>query len=135
MRVTEQIDALDIMGINSANFLVLPKILACIIFNPLLIAISIFIGVIGGYIAGSVTNDWTTAEFTTGIQMHMPNLFSLMPLSKRLFCFHHCYNTCLFRLYRKGGSLGSGAFQHTSSSLDDGFHHHLRANTHSINFE
>ena len=39
MRVTEQIDALDIMGINSPNFLILPKILACVIFNPLLIAI------------------------------------------------------------------------------------------------
>ena len=94
MRVTEQIDALDIMGINSANFLVLPKILACIIFNPLLIAISIFIGVIGGYIAGSVTNDWTTAEFTTGIQMHMPNCFHLC-LIKTMFCFHYCYNTGL----------------------------------------
>ena len=40
MRVTEQIDALDIMGVNSANFLILPKILASVIFNPLLIAIS-----------------------------------------------------------------------------------------------
>lgn len=41
MRVTEQIDALDIMGVNSPNFLILPKIVASVVFNPLLIAISI----------------------------------------------------------------------------------------------
>ena len=45
MRVTEQIDALDIMGVNSANFLILPKIIASVIFNPLLIAISIVFGI------------------------------------------------------------------------------------------
>ena len=49
MRVTEQIDALDVMGINSANFLILPKIIACVFFNPLLIMISIGFGLLGGY--------------------------------------------------------------------------------------
>jgi phospholipid/cholesterol/gamma-HCH transport system permease protein len=49
MRVTEQIDALDIMGVNSANLLILPKIIASVIFNPLLIAISIVFGIWGGY--------------------------------------------------------------------------------------
>ena len=109
MRVTEQIDALDIMGINSANFLVLPKILACIIFNPLLIAISIFIGVIGGYIAGSVTNDWTTAEFTTGIQMHMPNLFFTYAFLKTIvFAFIIATIPAYFGYTVKGGALEVG---------------------------
>lgn len=50
MRVTEQIDALDIMGVNSPNFLILPKIFASVVFNPLLIAISIVFGIWGGHL-------------------------------------------------------------------------------------
>ena len=75
MRVTEQIDALDIMGVNSANYLILPKILACVIFNPLLIALSICVGIIGAYFAGEFTGNWTSAEFISGVQMYMPTLF------------------------------------------------------------
>ena len=66
MRVTEQIDALDIMGVNSPNFLILPKIIASVIFNPLLIAISIAVGIWGGYIAGIATGNWTKADYITG---------------------------------------------------------------------
>ncbi|MDO5614663.1 MAG: ABC transporter permease, partial [Cruoricaptor ignavus] len=69
MRVSEQIDALDIMGVNSANFLIFPKILASVVFNPLLIALSIVVGIWGGYIAGQLTGNWTSAEYITGIQM------------------------------------------------------------------
>ena len=55
MRVTEQIDALDIMGVNSANFFDFTKILASVIFNPLLIAISMVFGIWGGHLAGIAT--------------------------------------------------------------------------------
>jgi phospholipid/cholesterol/gamma-HCH transport system permease protein len=51
MRVTEQIDALQIMGVNSANYLVLPKLVAAILFNPVLIVVSMFLGIIGGLLA------------------------------------------------------------------------------------
>src|SRR5665647_157008 len=51
MRVTEQIDALEIMGINSASYLVLPKIIATLIFNPILTLIAIIVGIFGGWIA------------------------------------------------------------------------------------
>ena len=50
MRVTEQIDALDVMGINSSSFLVLPKIIALLIVNPTLIILSMFCALSGGYI-------------------------------------------------------------------------------------
>ena len=50
MRVTEQIDALEIMGINSANYLILPKIIAAVFINPILIVISIFLGLLGGWL-------------------------------------------------------------------------------------
>jgi len=51
MRISEQIDALEIMGVNSANYLILPKIVAAVFINPFLNIISIFVGLIGGYLA------------------------------------------------------------------------------------
>lgn len=60
MRVTEQIDALDIMGINSANFVVLPKIIGFVLFVPVLCILSMFMGLVGG---------WFIAEFTTMISV------------------------------------------------------------------
>lgn len=69
MRITEQIDALEIMGINSISFLILPKFIACLLFHPFLIMISIIIGVFGGWIAGQITGGWITYEYMTGIQM------------------------------------------------------------------
>jgi len=55
MRVTQQIDALDVMGINSANYLILPKILASVFFNPILIVMSIAISLVGGWIVSLLT--------------------------------------------------------------------------------
>lgn len=51
MRVTEQIDALQIMGVNSANFLIFPKLVAALFFNPVLITMSMFLGLVGGLVA------------------------------------------------------------------------------------
>ncbi len=68
MRITEQIDALEMMGVNSACFLVLPKIIAAILFNPILTVISIFVGIIGGWVAGFTTGLVTSDEFIYGLQ-------------------------------------------------------------------
>ena len=109
MRVSEQIDALDIMGVNSANFLILPKIFACVIFNPLLIALSICVGILGAYFAGELTGNWTSAEFTTGIQMYMPNLFIIYAFLKTLvFAFIIATVPAYFGYNVKGGSLEVG---------------------------
>ena len=51
MRITEQIDAIDVMGINSANFLILPKMFAALLFNPILVIFSMGLGLIGGFVA------------------------------------------------------------------------------------
>ena len=51
MRVTEQIDALKTMGVNSANYLILPKMVAALLFNPVLITMSMFLGLVGGLLA------------------------------------------------------------------------------------
>ena len=56
MRVTEQIDALEIMGVNSANYMILPKITAFVTFMPVLVIFSMFLGIVGGYVICVVTN-------------------------------------------------------------------------------
>ncbi|MCG7279977.1 ABC transporter permease [Chryseobacterium taklimakanense] len=109
MRVSEQIDALDIMGVNSSNFLILPKILACVIFNPLLIALSIVVGIFGGYLAGEITGNWTSADYITGVQMYMPTLFFTYAFVKTIvFAFIIATVPSYFGYNVKGGSLEVG---------------------------
>lgn len=67
MRVTEQIDALEIMGVNSANYLILTKIVAFVAFIPVLVIFSMFSGIIGGYITASFTGVITIAKYEYGL--------------------------------------------------------------------
>ena len=67
MRVTEQIDALEVMGINPLNYLVFPKIIA-LLFYPFLIAIIMFVGILGGYLAAVYGNLVSSEEFIVGLQ-------------------------------------------------------------------
>ncbi|HLU81669.1 MAG TPA: ABC transporter permease [Flavobacteriaceae bacterium] len=67
MRVTEQIDALEVMGINSLNYLVFPKIIA-LLFYPFLIVISMFLGIMGGWIAGVYGGFASSTAFIAGLQ-------------------------------------------------------------------
>ncbi|MAN58361.1 MAG: ABC transporter permease [Flavobacteriaceae bacterium] len=67
MRVTEQIDALEVMGINSLNYLVFPKIIA-LSFYPFVIAIAMFLGITGGWLAGVYGGFTSTTDFAAGIQ-------------------------------------------------------------------
>lgn len=68
MRVKEQIDALDIMGVNSAGYLILPKILASMFINPFLVMVSMFLSILGGYIAGTGTGIISSTDYLQGIQ-------------------------------------------------------------------
>ncbi len=68
MRVTEQIDALEVMGINSVNYLVFPKIIAMLLL-PIVINISMFLGILGGYVATIYGGFSSSADFIEGIQM------------------------------------------------------------------
>ena len=68
MRVTEQIDALEVMGVNTYNYLIFPKIVAMTIY-PFIIVISMFLGIFGGYFA-CVTGGFTThTDFIDGLQL------------------------------------------------------------------
>jgi len=68
MRVSEQIDALEIMGVNTASYLIMPKIVATVIFNPLLTLMSIIVGILGGWLAGVTTGVVSSQDFIYGIQ-------------------------------------------------------------------
>ena len=67
MRITEQIDALEIMGVNSASFLILPKIIGAVIINPFLTVISMFVGILGGWLAVVVTGALSPADYIYGL--------------------------------------------------------------------
>lgn len=109
MRTTEQIDALEIMGVNSASFLILPKIIACVIFNPLLIMISLSLGVFGGWLSGEVTGNWTGSEYITGIQLQSLPLFYWYCIVKTIvFAFVIATIPAYFGFFVKGGSLEVG---------------------------
>ncbi len=69
MRITEQIDALEVMGINSTSYLVFPKILASIITYPMLVVIAGFLSITGGYFAGVFTGIVTEADYIYGLRV------------------------------------------------------------------
>ncbi|SDK32405.1 phospholipid/cholesterol/gamma-HCH transport system permease protein [Catalinimonas alkaloidigena] len=68
MRITEQIDALEVMGINSSSYLVLPKILAAVIMFPMLVILSGFLSLLGGYLAATLTGAMTEKDYIYGIR-------------------------------------------------------------------
>ncbi len=68
MRITEQVDALEVMGINSSSYLVLPKVIAAMITFPMLVILAGFLSILGGYIAGTVTGIITPEDYVTGLR-------------------------------------------------------------------
>ncbi|MFY0686152.1 MAG: ABC transporter permease [Cyclobacteriaceae bacterium] len=68
MRITEQIDALEVMGINATSYLVLPKVVASMIMYPMLVVLSIFLILWGGYMAGTITNIMSGTDYLYGIR-------------------------------------------------------------------
>ncbi|MEO9872981.1 MlaE family ABC transporter permease [Ekhidna sp.] len=69
MRISEQIDALEVMGINSTSYLVLPKIIASVFMFPVLVIIAAFVAITGGYIVSMLTGVISTTDYITGIQI------------------------------------------------------------------
>ncbi len=84
MRVTEQIDALEIMGINSLNYLVLPKVVAVLFFYPILVILAMFLGILGGWVAGILTDLFFTEDYITGIQLEFNPYFVKYAIIKTL---------------------------------------------------
>mgnify|MGYP000693769343 FL=1 len=85
MRVTQQIDALEIMGVNSASFLILPKIIGLVTMIPLLVIFSIVSGIIGAYATAYIGHIITPADLTAGMQHDFMQWFVWMGIIKSLF--------------------------------------------------
>ncbi len=109
MRVTEQVDALDIMGVNSAAYLILPKILAGIFIFPFLIIISMFLGVFGGMLISWATGIVTVNDYIYGIQFDFKPFSITYALIKSLvFAFVITSISSYFGYYAKGSALEVG---------------------------
>ncbi len=109
MRVTEQIDALEIMGVNSASYLILPKLIATLVFNPFLTLISICVGILGGYVVGTTAGVITSQDYIYGIQYAFIPYYITYSLIKTLFFAFIITSVSAFQGYFvEGGSLEVG---------------------------
>ena len=109
MRVTEQIDALEIMGVNSASYLILPKIIATLVFNPFLTLISISVGIAGGWLAGTSAGVVTSEDFVYGIQYSFIPYYVTYAIIKTLVFAFIITTVSAFHGYKvEGGSLEVG---------------------------
>ena len=113
MRVTEQIDALEVMGINPLNYLIFPKIIA-MLFYPFVITIAMFIAIFGGYLAMAFAGVPSEA-FITGIQMDfIPFHIFYSYMKTLLFAFILATVPSYHGFYMKGGALEVGKASTTS---------------------
>lgn len=109
MRVTEQIDALEIMGVNSLNFLVLPKIVAAMLFFPILVIISMFLSLTGGWLALLLSDLSTTETYVYGIRYSFMPYHIVYALTKTVvFGFIIVSVASYYGYFVKGGSLEVG---------------------------
>ena len=110
MRITEQIDALEIMGVNSASYLILPKIIATVFFFPFLTIMSMGIGVAGGYVISLLTGAVNPEAYLTGIRYDFKPFYITYSLVKSsVFAFIITSISGFYGYYAKGNSLEVGA--------------------------
>ena len=109
MRITEQIDAMEMMGVNSAGFLVLPKIVATTVLSPLLMLLSLALGLLVGWIVVESTYIIPPPSYITGIKAFYNGFYIFYSCFKMsLFCFMISSIAAFNGYYAKGGSLGVG---------------------------
>jgi phospholipid/cholesterol/gamma-HCH transport system permease protein len=108
MRVTEQIDALEVMGVNSVNYLVFPKLIA-IMFYPFVVGISMFLGVFGGYIAAVYGGFGSSSDFIAGLQQEfIPFHITYAFIKTFIFGLLLASIPSFHGFYMKGGALEVG---------------------------
>jgi len=109
MRITEQIDALEVMGINSISYLVLPKIIASIMMYPLLVIIAGVCGMLGGYLAGTLTGIITPTDYVYGLRSSYNEFTVIFALIKSVvFAFLVSSISSYKGYYTQGGALEVG---------------------------
>ena len=109
MRITEQVDALEVMGINSASYLILPKILAALITFPLLVILAGFLSMFGGYLAAVLTGALTEKEYVYGIRYQFNSYNVTFAMIKSVaFAFLISSISSYQGYFTKGGALEVG---------------------------
>ncbi|MDH5398384.1 MAG: ABC transporter permease [Cyclobacteriaceae bacterium] len=109
MRITEQIDALEVMGINSASYLVLPKIIASLLMYPMLVILAGVLSILGGAMAGTVTGIITPADYKYGIQyIFVEYMVEFALIKSYVFAFLIASISSFKGYYTTGGALEVG---------------------------
>ena len=109
MRITEQIDAMEMMGVNSANYLIFPKLISTTVLSPFLMVMSFILGLIGGGLIVMLTGIININDYVDGLRFAL-NLYYLFYsiIKTAVFCFIISSVSCYFGYYAKDGSLGVG---------------------------
>ncbi|WP_101688406.1 MlaE family ABC transporter permease [Dysgonomonas massiliensis] len=109
MQITEQIDAMEIMGVNSANYIILPKITAFMTFVPVLVVLSIFFGIIGGYAVCVIGDIMPVVDYEYGIQTDFKPFYIWYAIMKSvIFGFIIASIAAFYGYFVRGGSLDVG---------------------------
>ena len=109
MRISEQIDAYEIMGVNTRAYLISPKIIAALVVVPMLIVIAVALGIVGGWAGGVLGHFFTTAEYVRGLQDNMKNWAVVVMFIKCVyFAFIIASVPCYKGYYVSGGALEIG---------------------------
>lgn len=109
MRQKEQIDALEVMGVDTASYLIMPKLLAAVVVIPMLVILSAFMGMAGGYLACVLGKLVTAADFMQGLRsFFIPYNVFLMQVKSIVFSFLLTSISCYQGFYVKGGSIELG---------------------------
>lgn len=109
MRITEQIDALEVMGVNASSYLVLPKIIASLIMYPLLVIIAAFLAIYGGYFIGTLAEVITGTEYVYGLKFEfIPFNVSFALIKAFVFAFLVSSISSYKGFYTSGGALEVG---------------------------
>ncbi len=109
MRTTEQIDALEIMGVNTPSYLIGPKVIAGVLMVPMLVVIAVFLGVSGGLVAGILGGYYSPAEYLRGVtDMFMAKDVNIMLIKSVLFGFILSSVSCYKGFTVEGGAIEIG---------------------------
>ncbi len=123
MRITEQIEALETMGVNSVSYLVGPKIVASFFINPILYIFSVFIGILGGLISGIISGVVNFEDFIYGLHFAFNPYYVTYSIIKSLFfAFIFTSIPAFYGYYVQGGALevgkaGTKAVVHSSIAI------------------
>ena len=109
MRLTEQIDALEIMGVNTASYVIQPKIIAAVVVIPMLVAVAAFVSIIGGFLSTVPTGWLTSADYIKGLhEFFMPRNVTMMYVKATVFSFILTSVSCYQGYYVQGGNIELG---------------------------